>query len=286
MLDFSKKILLSIFMPAIFLTGCGQAGNSDLSPDTSSTPTVALSSKLTNVEYNGSITVSWSSTSASKCTASGSWQGDKAITGSEVMTSLTSDAAFALTCVGADGMATDSLISTVGAAPELTPTVSLLASPAAVGVNGSTSLSWSSTNVSACTASGDWSGNMNTSGSQMINSLSADSTFVLSCLGAGGTANDSVLVTVLINNSGTALLSWLPPTSNTDNSPLTDLDGYKIYYGASSGNYSNVATVSNPGLSSYLVENLFSGTWFFAITSLNTQNIESTHSNEVSKTIN
>jgi hypothetical protein len=31
--------------------------------------------------------------------------------------------------------------------------------------------------------------------------------------------------------SGQATLSWDPPTTNVDGTPLTDLAGYKVYYG-------------------------------------------------------
>jgi len=66
---------------------------------------------------------------------------------------------------------------------------------------------------------------------------------------------------------------------------LQDLAGYKIRYGTSPGNYSETITVSNPGLSSYLVENLVAAEWFFVMTSFNTSSIESVYSLEVSKTI-
>ena len=36
---------------------------------------------------------------------------------------------------------------------------------------------------------------------------------------------------------GTATLTWDPPTTNVDATPLTDLGGYKLYYGTASGNY-------------------------------------------------
>lgn len=44
--------------------------------------------------------------------------------------------------------------------------------------------------------------------------------------------------------SGTAILSFDPPQTNTDGASLTDLAGYKAYWGASSGNYTNVLSVT------------------------------------------
>ncbi len=89
-----------------------------------------------------------------------------------------------------------------------------------------------------------------------------------------------------MSSSGTALLSWTPPTSNEDNSVLTDLSGYNIYYGTSPGVYTNTITVNSAGISSYLVESLAINTWYFAMTSFNSSNIESAYSDVVSKVIN
>jgi hypothetical protein len=97
--------------------------------------------------------------------------------------------------------------------------------------------------------------------------------------------NESVNVTVVQSSDGTALLSWTPPTENTDDSPLTDLAGYKIYYGTSPATYSNTEIINNPGLTSFLIEDLASAEWYFVITSFNSSGIESSYSTEVSKTI-
>jgi hypothetical protein len=81
-------------------------------------------------------------------------------------------------------------------------------------------------------------------------------------------------------------VTWSPPTTNTDGSPLTNLAGYKVYWGTQQGNYSSSVTLNNPGLTSYVVTNLTPGTWYFTVTSLNSQGVESSFSNAASKTIN
>lgn len=80
-------------------------------------------------------------------------------------------------------------------------------------------------------------------------------------------------------------LSWTPPTQNTDGTPLTDLAGYKIYQGTTSGTYPVVYDVPNPGVVSYIVEGLADGTYYFAATAYNTSGIESDYSNEVAKVV-
>lgn len=85
--------------------------------------------------------------------------------------------------------------------------------------------------------------------------------------------------------TGSATLNWQPPTQNTDGSALTNLAGFKVYWGTSQGTYPNSVTLNNPGLASYVVGNLTSGTYFFVVTSINATGSESARSNSASKTI-
>jgi hypothetical protein len=85
--------------------------------------------------------------------------------------------------------------------------------------------------------------------------------------------------------TGSATLSWTPPTTNSDGSPLTNLAGYRIYWGPTAGNYPNSATLTNPGLTSYVVGSLVPGTYFFVATAVNSAGAESAFSAPASKTI-
>lgn len=85
-------------------------------------------------------------------------------------------------------------------------------------------------------------------------------------------------------NLGIAGLNWVAPTTNTDGTPLTNLTGYKVYFGKSSGNYGTPIDVGNT--TSYSITGLTSGTYFFVVTAYDTQGIESSFSNQASKTIN
>jgi hypothetical protein len=80
---------------------------------------------------------------------------------------------------------------------------------------------------------------------------------------------------------GSATVQWQPPTDNTDGTPLTDLAGYRIYYGVDPTVLSDVIELPNPGLTSHVVENLSPDTWYFAMTSLNSGGLESDFSNPV-----
>jgi hypothetical protein len=80
-------------------------------------------------------------------------------------------------------------------------------------------------------------------------------------------------------------LSWLPPTENTNGSALTDLTGYTIYYGSQSENYTNQIRVDNPGLTTYVVDDLSPGTYYFAVTATASNGSQSAYSPEVTATV-
>src|SRR5688572_4186028 len=69
--------------------------------------------------------------------------------------------------------------------------------------------------------------------------------------------------------AGAATLSWNPPTENADGSPLTNLAGYRIYYGRNPDNLTQVVVLNNAGLSRYVIENLTPAHWHFEMTSVN-----------------
>ena len=81
-------------------------------------------------------------------------------------------------------------------------------------------------------------------------------------------------------------LSWQAPTENTDGTALTDLSGYTIHYGTQSQNYTNEIQVSNPGLTTYVVDNLAPGTYYFVVAATTSDGFESAPSPEVSATVN
>lgn len=99
--------------------------------------------------------------------------------------------------------------------------------------------------------------------------------------------SDSIEPIDTIDTSGVVTLNWTPPTENTDGSSLLDLTGYKIYYGISEDDLSSSIIVDNPGLTSYVLENLDADTtYYFVITAVNSENLESDLSNIESMHIN
>ncbi|OHA85378.1 MAG: hypothetical protein A2591_01635 [Candidatus Yonathbacteria bacterium RIFOXYD1_FULL_52_36] len=85
--------------------------------------------------------------------------------------------------------------ATTQSAPTPTPTLTLSANPTSITTGNSTTLTWSSTNATSCTASNGWSGAKATSGTQTVTPPTT-TTYTLSCTGAGGTTTQSVSVAV------------------------------------------------------------------------------------------
>lgn len=102
---------------------------------------------------------------------------------------------------GAQAIATRH-ITVVPVVNPTTPTVDLIVNggngPVTVDVGSSPTITWTSTNATSCTASNAWSGSKELNGSESVGPLSSSGAFVytLSCVGAGVTVSDSVIVNV------------------------------------------------------------------------------------------
>jgi hypothetical protein len=103
-----------------------------------------------------------------------------------------------------------------------------------------------------------------------------------------GLAHDSLApftLQVAEPSLGSATVSWTPPTQRTDGSALTNLAGYKVFYGKNSSSFTHVVDIKNAGQTSHFVENLDSGTWYFAVSAYDSDGLESAKSTTASKTI-
>jgi hypothetical protein len=87
-------------------------------------------------------------------------------------------------------------------------------------------------------------------------------------------------------SSTVVTLGWVAPTQNSNGTPITDLAGYNIHYGTVSQDYTQVVSITNPSLSRYVLDSLASGTYYFAISSYNSQGVESPLSGEITASLN
>jgi hypothetical protein len=132
-----------------------------------------------------------------------------------------------------------------------------------------TAVTWSSSNTGAA-------------GSKGLAAAVAAGTATITAL-SGSISGTTLFTVTAATTTGSATLAWDAPSTNTDGSPLTDLAGYKIYYGTSSGSYTTIIDVGN--VTTYIVNNLTSGTYYFTVTTYNTNGDESAYATEINKTI-
>jgi Putative Ig domain len=76
--------------------------------------------------------------------------------------------------------------------------------------------------------------------------------------------------------AGTASLSWLSPPANS--SGALEVEGYHIYFGNSAANLTHVVNVESPNATSFVINDLPAGTWYFGIASYNAEKVESSMS--------
>ncbi len=308
--------------------------------DSAPAPMLSFAAERTSVAAGESTRLSWASSDAEVCVASGGWDGGVALEGVRSTGSLERSTVFELACAGLGGTTRRAVVVMVDGVPVPepeplpepdplpepepvpqpdplpepdpvpeplpepdpvpepdplpepdpvpepdpdpvpVPTVSLQAADLVVADGTATQLSWSSSNADSCSASGGWSGARETSGSASSGALNRQTTFSLSCSGAGGTG--VAMISVAVN--GAVTLAWQAPTENVDGTPLTDLGGYRIYYGDTSRSYTESVEVTEPGADSYALT-LSSGQYYFAMTAVDADGNESAYSNEVVKVV-
>ncbi len=160
----------------------------------------------------------------------------------------------------------------------LPPIASISASARSIGRGENVTLRWNSSNAQSCEASGGWSGSLSTRGSRTIGPLSQTRTYRITCRGEGGSAIG--MVTVTVQSQAGFNLRWAPPEENEDGSLVTELDGYRIYYGDSRGRYPDMEEINDPRVTSHTVP-VTPGTYYVVMTALDGNGEESGYSNEI-----
>ena len=116
------------------------------------------------------------------------------------------------------------------------------------------------------------------SGATLIDRLNVNS--------VDGTAH-TVAITILgtdeSNTPADITLSWVAPAEREDNSALSlsAIAGYKVYYGTTQGQYSNSVAINDGTAVAYTFTGLPAGTYYFVVTTLDTEGRESQYSTEV-----
>lgn len=92
------------------------------------------------------------------------------------------------------------------------------------------------------------------------------------------------------NNNGepsNIALSWIAPSQREDNTAiqLSEIAGYKIFYGTTQGQYTNNITINDSTADGYTFNDFSAGTYYFVVTTIDTAGRESQYSSVISRTI-
>ena len=166
--------LSSLALLGLLLSSCGGGGSSPPPP-----PTSSLSSSASDVRSGGTVTLQWSSSNATACTASGSsdWTGSVATSGSKSVP-VAQTTTFSISCSGSTAPpSTSSATVTAWNAP----TATLTPSDAEVLPNNTVELSWTSQNTKTCRGTSGIAESISLTGKQASSALTQTTTFSIEC---------------------------------------------------------------------------------------------------------
>lgn len=89
-----------------------------------------------------------------------------------------------------------------------------------------------------------------------------------------------------VSPGGQLTVTWIPPEKNTDGTPLKNLAGYTLLYGTAPKTYSTAISIDDPAATRYVVRGLSPGTYYFALSAINSTGRHSVLSAEASGKVN
>jgi hypothetical protein len=87
------------------------------------------------------------------------------------------------------------------------------------------------------------------------------------------------------STTGSATLSWVPPTQNTNGSALTNFAGMILYYGTTPASLTQSVKLASTSQTSYTIGNLTAGTWYFGGVAYTNTGVQSAMSPVVSMSV-
>lgn len=179
-------------------------------------PSVTLIGTPGTIANGATSTLSWSSTNASSCAATGGWSGAKGLSGTQIVSPATTTV-YVLNCIGSGGTGAATTTVVVTAAPM--PTLTFSATPATT--TATSTLTWTSMHTTSCIASLGWSGSSGLSGTLIV-SPATTTMYVLDCHGLGGHVQGTT--TVHVATSTLALTSAVQETNRQSFAASFDSD--------------------------------------------------------------
>ncbi len=168
-------------------------------------PIIIMSAKPESIGKGKTATITWSTTNATSCTASGggtssTWKGTRPLKGSYTTPPLTISQSYTLSCAGNGKTSLRKVTVSVAQGPQITFT----ATPAKASAGEKVTLAWLAPNATSCTAGGagvdwGWTGKLSSSGVQTTATLKESQMFSITCEnGVGGTTTKDVQVIISV----------------------------------------------------------------------------------------
>ena len=170
------------------------------------------------VNSGTNVTLSWTSTDTTSCTASGDWGGSKGTSGSEQTGALASNKSYTLRCEGAGGLFDTKTVQVNVSGSQPRPTVSISAKPSSIKSGETSTLSWSSTNATSVSIT-PGIGNVGTSGSKQVKPT-ASITYTALATGPGGNSSPAS-ASITVDNKPPPPPP--PPPTDTTACKITDV---------------------------------------------------------------
>jgi hypothetical protein len=123
-------------------------------------------------------------------------------------------------------------------------------------------------------------------GTPAANDVGTYAKIVITVTDGGGSAALAPFSIVVTSGSSTvATVTWTPPPPDPTAPAAKDLAGYRIYYGMTAAGMTHVAIVNDPTSTSYVIDNLSAGVWYFAVASYDADQSQSMLSPTVAVTL-
>lgn len=235
-------------------------------PAAPAAPTASISATVASpscVDLGSTSTLSWSSTNATSCAASGAWTGATALSGSKLLypaadgNAYTADQQYdyVLSCTGPGGTASSVATVCANKSTSNSPAVivNVTAVPSGIALGESTTITWSSQYAATCVAADAWSGVLPLSGSTIITPSSSGAfAYTVRCSRNTTVTAASATVSVQVA-SGTDPLAarFCNPDAlamnASDDLYVSDTDNFTIRKIAQNGTVSTVAGLAAAG---------------------------------------
>jgi hypothetical protein len=182
-----------------------------LKPAVVHTPSVTLTADPGTINSGSSSTLSWTSADVTSCSAP--WTSATSTSGTQSV-SPTSTTSYTISCSGSYGNASSTATVTVntgGGGGGITPTLTLTANPTTISTGATSTLTWASTYVTACSA--PWTSSTSTSGNFVVSPATTTS-YSMQCTGSYGNVSATTTVTVnpVVPETPTVTLTANPDT--------------------------------------------------------------------------